>query len=67
MAGSEKQFVVDENGRKSAVLLPIGEYEALLEDLEDLATIADRRQEPMEPLGAVRQRLEAKWTSTEST
>lgn len=67
MVGGEKQFVVDENGRKSAVLLPIGEYEALLEDLEDLATIADRRQEPMQPLSAVRQRLEAKWINTEST
>ena len=34
-------------------MLPIEEYEALLEDLEDLAVIAQRRDEPTVPLGVV--------------
>lgn len=40
------QFVTDDTGKRTAVLLPIDEYERLLEDLHDLAAIAERRQEP---------------------
>ena len=40
------QYLTDEAGKKTAVLLPIEEYERLLEDLEDLAAIAERREEP---------------------
>lgn len=40
------QYVSDESGRRTAVLLPVEEYERLLEDLEDLAAIAERRDEP---------------------
>lgn len=43
------QYLTDEKGRKTAVVLPITEYEKLLEDLDDLAAIADRRQEPTIP------------------
>jgi hypothetical protein len=40
------QYVSDEAGRRTAVLLPIEDYERLLEDLQDLAAIAERRDEP---------------------
>jgi hypothetical protein len=40
------QFLVDPEGHKTAVVIPIIEYEALLEDLHDLAMIAERRDEP---------------------
>lgn len=66
MASIEKQFVVDEAGRKSAVLVPIDDYEVLLADLNDLALIAERRNEPTEPFDVVRARLEAEWQSIES-
>ena len=39
------QYVTNDTGEKTAVLLPIQEYEALIEDLDDLAAIADRRGE----------------------
>jgi hypothetical protein len=39
------QFVTDATGKKTAVLLPIEEYRLLLEDLEDLAAIIQRRGE----------------------
>lgn len=39
------EFVLDVNGNKKAVLLPIEEYEELLEDLSDLAVAAERRNE----------------------
>ena len=41
------QYLTDEAGRRTAVLLPIKDYERLLEDIEDLAAIAERRDEPL--------------------
>ena len=43
------QYLTDEAGKKTAVVLPITEYEKLLEDLDDLAAIAERREEPTIP------------------
>ncbi len=40
------QFVTDEDGEKRAVILPIEEFQELLEDLADLAVVAERREEP---------------------
>jgi predicted DNA-binding protein len=40
------QYLTDKTGKKTAVVLPINDYEKLLEDLEDLAAIAERREEP---------------------
>ncbi len=39
------QFVTDDSGERTAVLLSIAHYEKLMEDLEDLSAIADRRGE----------------------
>jgi hypothetical protein len=39
------------------VLLPLREYEDLLEDLHDLAVIAERRDETPRSLAEVRQNL----------
>ena len=46
---SALQYVTDDKGAKTAVLLPIREYETLMEDLHDLAAIADRRGEDTIP------------------
>ena len=43
---SRRQFVVDETGKKISVVLPLQEYENLLEDISDLAAVAERREEP---------------------
>lgn len=40
-----KQFIIDDHGKKKAVILPIDEYNELLEDLHDLAVVAERRDE----------------------
>jgi len=47
------QFVTDQKGEKTSVILPLSEYEALLEDLADLAVIAERAHEPTVPLEQV--------------
>ena len=39
------QYLTDEHGDRTAVVLPIGDYEKLLEDLDDLAVVAKRRDE----------------------
>lgn len=39
------KYVTNETGEKTAVILPIEEFEELLEDLEDLAVIIERRDE----------------------
>ena len=43
------QFLTDEAGQKTAVVLSVGEYERMMEDLSDLAEIANRREEPTIP------------------
>lgn len=40
------QYITDEAGKRVSVVIPVAEYEALLEDIEDLAAIAERREEP---------------------
>ena len=39
-------YITNEAGEKTAVILPIEKFESLLEDLEDLATVAARKDEP---------------------
>ncbi len=53
----QAQFITDENGKKTAVILPIEEFEELLEDLEDLAVMAERREEPAISFEEVMERL----------
>ena len=40
------QYITDEHGTRSAVVLPIARYEKLLEDLDDLAAIAEPATSP---------------------
>jgi hypothetical protein len=40
------QYVINEAGEKTAIILPLGVFEELLEDIEDLAVVAERREEP---------------------
>lgn len=51
------QYIVDEKGDRTAVVLPIHEYEELLEDLHDLAVIAERREEPTIPFDELKRKL----------
>lgn len=42
---SEVQYITNQDGKKTAVIVPIAEFEELLEDVEDLAAVAERREE----------------------
>jgi hypothetical protein len=39
------KYITDKKGRKRSVILPIKQFEELMEDLEDLAIVAERRDE----------------------
>jgi PHD/YefM family antitoxin component YafN of YafNO toxin-antitoxin module len=53
----QERYIIDEKGEKTAVVLPVGEYEELLEDLHDLAIIAERRDEPIIAFEELKKRL----------
>ncbi len=55
----QEQFITDKSGQKISVILPIQEYEDLLEDLKDLATIAELKNEPTTSLDNVISKLKA--------
>jgi hypothetical protein len=57
MAVSQPQFVIDRKGKKTGVILPLKRYHKLLEDLHDLAVVAERRAEEPVPLSEMKRRL----------
>jgi len=57
MTQTQEQYVVDSNGTKTAVILTIEQYEQLLEDLHDLAVVAERRLEQPIGLAAMKAKL----------
>jgi hypothetical protein len=58
MGTSAERFVVDAKGRRRAVILSVARYEQLLEDLHDLAVVAERRDEGTISFEELRRRLE---------
>ena len=42
---SQEQYIVDAHGNKTAVILDIELYEQMLEDIHDLAVVAERRSD----------------------
>ncbi len=43
------QYITDEKGKKKSVILSITKFQELIEDIEDLAAVAERRDEPTIP------------------
>ena len=44
-----RQYITDGQGNKKSVVLPVKTYEELLEDIQDLAAVAERRDEKCIP------------------
>ncbi len=57
MSSRRRQFQTDAHGERTAVVLPIAEYERLLENVHDLAVVAERRDEPTMPPDEPNRRL----------
>jgi len=55
----QPQYLINEEGEKTAVVIPLEEYEEMLEDLHDLAVIAERKDEPTISMKELKERLKA--------
>ena len=53
----QEQFIVDMKGKRTGIILPLNRYERLMEDLHDLAVVAERRAEKPISLQEMRRRL----------
>ena len=51
------QFVVDENGQRTAVVIDLKKHSEVWEDFYDSAVAREREREPRESLNSVRKRL----------
>ena len=51
------QFVIDERGSKTAVVIDLKRHSDVWEDFFDVATARSRKDEPRETLAAVKRRL----------
>jgi len=45
MKAIQERYVIDTAGKRVAVIVPAKRYERLMEDLHDLAIVAERREE----------------------
>jgi len=59
MKTTQEQYVVDAEGNKKGVIVPVEEYEQLLEDLHDLTVVAERRSEKPISIEEMKRRLKA--------
>ncbi|MSU23214.1 MAG: hypothetical protein EXS32_05240 [Opitutus sp.] len=53
------QYLTDQAGQRTTVVLPLSDYEKLIKDLADLAVVAERREEPT--VSHERFKAELKW------
>jgi hypothetical protein len=57
MATLQEQFVADAKGKKTGVILSLKRYQKLMEDLRDLAVVAERRSGKPVSLDEMKRRL----------
>ncbi len=62
-------FVTDQNGKRKAVILSLEHYQELLDDLDDLAVVAERQSEETISQAELERELErdTKWALTKYT
>ena len=53
------QFLTDDRGQKVAVVIPMADYESLMEDVADLAAVAERRDDDRISLDELKEQLTA--------
>jgi PHD/YefM family antitoxin component YafN of YafNO toxin-antitoxin module len=55
---TQPQFITNTDGEKVSVIIPLSDYYEMLEDLEDLAAIAQLRNEETIPWEQVKKELQ---------
>ena len=56
----KERFITDDQGKKEAVILDLKLYQEILENLEDLRLLAERKDEATSSLQEVEERLKAR-------
>ena len=54
---TKERYAVDAKGRRKGVVLSVRRYNRLMEDLHDLAVVAERRNEPLVGYEEMKRRL----------
>jgi hypothetical protein len=57
MATPSERYIVNEKGERTGVVLSLRRYQKLLEDLHDLAVVAERRSEKAVSMDEMKRRL----------
>ena len=57
MKKEQERYIIDKSGNKSDVVIPVNEYEELIEDLHDLIVVAKRRDEDTIDFNDLKNRL----------
>ena len=57
MSTVREKVIIDSKGKKTGVVLSLRRYRKLMEDLHDLAVVAERRSEPAISFDEMRRRL----------
>lgn len=57
MAVIHERYITDQKGNKNAVILPIEEYNELIEDIHDLAVVAERKNDVTMSFNEIKKRL----------
>ena len=57
LMSAQPQYITNGGGQKISVILSLADYQELLEDLEDLAAIAERKDETTIPWQQVKEEL----------
>ncbi|KRP35769.1 MAG: hypothetical protein ABS34_10245 [Opitutaceae bacterium BACL24 MAG-120322-bin51] len=57
MPNINARYITSEDGSRTDVVIPVTDFEELMEDLQDLAVIAERKDEPSAPLEEVKNKL----------
>ncbi|MDE2715635.1 MAG: type II toxin-antitoxin system prevent-host-death family antitoxin [Chloroflexota bacterium] len=60
----QRRYVIDQAGEREAVILSMAEYDRLMEDLRDLALIAERRDDETVSFEDLKAELDSLWTDT---
>jgi len=53
------EYITDESGKKISVILPFDQYQNILEDIKDLVSIAERKDEPDTTLDELKKSLKS--------
>ena len=53
----ENNYIVDKKGKKTAVVIPVDEFDELMEDIHDLAVVAERHDEETVNLSELKKKL----------